>query len=378
MIALQLVLLVLIAGAVAYYTWCAMSTVQFFFNHKQELNTCSEPVSVLIPVAGVDEDAQKNWESFFAQDYENYEVLFGVMNPKDPAIPILEEVVAKYSDRARLIYGLEVLGLNYQISNLIHLIDAAKYEIIIFTDSDMYVQPHYLQTVTAPLADRAVGLVTCGYLGHEPKYLVTALASLGRCIDNLPSILLARKLNGGKLDFAIGATMATRKSILAQAGGLKTIVNWIGSDYLIGNMVAKAGYRVELSPYVLETDGGNESFQQLFRRELRWARTIRWNQGPLYYGNIFTYGTVYCILLLLISGFHPWAVILCFFTIAVRTVQALTAIYGMNCPKLVRWLWTLPLRDILSFVTFVGGAFGNSIYWRGRRLSIGVGGVLTE
>lgn len=378
MIALQLVLLVLIAGSVAYYTWCAISTVQFFFTNKLELNASVEPVSILIPVAGVDEDALKNWESFFAQDYENYEVLFGVMNPKDPAIPILEEVVAKYGDRARLIYGLEVLGLNYQISNLIHLIDAAKHEIVVITDSDMYVLPHYLETVTAPLADRAVGLVTCGYLGHEPKYLVAALASLGRCIDNMPSILLARKLNGGKLDFAIGATMATRKSILAQAGGLQTIVNWIGSDYLIGNMVAKAGYRVELSPYVLETDGGNESFQQLFRRELRWARTIRWNQGPLYYGYIFTYGTVYCILLLLISGLHPWAVILCFVTIAVRTVQALTAIYGMDCPKLVRWLWTLPLRDILSFVTFVGGAFGNSIYWRGRRLSIGVGGVLTE
>jgi len=377
-IALQLVLLTLITGSVGYYFCCAIATAQFFTTPKQEKSANVEPVSVMIPVCGVDDSSRENWESFCQQDYENYEVLFGVMNPKDPAVPILEEVVAKFPDRARLIFCLEALGLNYQVSNFIHLLEAAQHELVIFTDSDIYVQPHYLRTVTAPLADPSIGLVTCSYVAHAPDFLMPAIASLGRCTDNIPSVLLARSLSGGNLWFAFGATMAVRKSVLSQTGGLQSIVNQIGSDYQIGNMMVNAGYRIELSPYITETDGERQTLRQLFQRELRWARTIRYVEGPLYYGNVFTFGTVYCIPLLLLFGVHPWAVIVSLVTITVRIIQALIAIYSTGCPKLVRWLWVLPLRDLLSFIIFVGGALGNSIYWRGRRLQLGMGGTLTE
>ncbi|MBO3461872.1 glycosyltransferase [Aetokthonos hydrillicola Thurmond2011] len=377
-IALQLVLLILIAGSVAFYIWCAVSTAEFFLAPKQEEDINYQPVSIMIPVCGVDDHSRENWESFCQQDYEDYEVLFGVMNPKDPAVPILEEVVAKFPGRAKLIFCLEVLGLNHQVSNLMHLLEAAQHELVIFTDSDVYVKTHYLRTVTAPLVDSSIGLVTCSYVAHKPHFLVPAIAALGRCLDNIPSVLLARKLNGGGLWFAFGATMATRKSLLTQVGGLQSIVNRIGSDYLIGNMVVNAGYRIELSRYIIETDGGRQTFQQLFQRELRWAITIRYTEGLLYYGNVFIYGTVYCVPLLLLSGFQLWAVIVSIVTIVIRIVQSLTAIYTMNCPKLATWLWALPLRDLLSFIIFVGGGVSKSIYWRGRRLQIGMGGTLTE
>lgn len=376
-IALQLVLLLLIGASVVFYTWCAISTGRFFTATRQETNPSCQPVSVLIPVCGVDEGAQSNWDSFCQQDYENYEVLFGVMNPRDPAVPILAEMVARNPGRARLIFCLEVRGVNHQISNLMHLVEAAQHEVVIFTNSDMRVRPEYLRTVTAPLADPEIGVVTCGYLGHDPKFLVAALASLGRCIDFIPSVLVARTLEGG-LRFALGATIATRKSVLEKIGGLQSVVNRIGSDYYIGNMAAAAGYRVELSQYIVETDAGRESFRDLLKRELRWARTSRWNRGSLYYSIVSIYGTVYCIPLLLLADFHSWAVIVCSVTIAIRVVQSLVAVYSMGCPKLVWWLWTLPIRDLISFVMWVAGAFGQTIDWRGRRLSIGVGGILTE
>ncbi len=375
-IALQLLLLLLIGSSVFFYTWCAISTGRFFATNKQELSASCQPVSVLIPVCGVDEGARENWDSFCQQDYEHYEVLFGVMSPQDPAIPVLEEVIARFPDRAKLIFCLEVHGINHQISNLIHLLDAAQHEIVILTNSDMYVKSEYLRTVTAPLADPEIGIVTCGYLGHDPKFLPAALASLGRCIDFIPSVLVAISLEGG-LRFALGATVATRKLVLDKLGGLESVVNRIGSDYHIGNMVADAGYRVELSQYIVETDAGSESFGQLFQRELRWARTSRWNRGFLYYGYMYVFGTVYCIPLLLLSGAHHWALIVCLTTVAIRIVQSLVSIYSMGCPKLLRWLWALPIRDLMSFVIWVAGAFGQTIHWRGRRLEVGVGGVLT-
>ena len=193
----------------------------------------------------------------------------------------------------------------------------------------------------------------------------------------IPSILLARSLEGGMFS-AFGSTIATRKKVLEEIGGLKTLVNRVASDYHIGSKVAAAGYQVKLSQYVLGTDGGRESFLSLFRRELRWGRSCRWLRGSVYYSLAFIYGTVYCIPLLLLSGGDRWAVIVCCVTITIRLIEALVVIYTMGCPKLALWLWALPIRDVMNFVIFVTAAFGQKIYWRGRQLQLGVGGILTE
>lgn len=377
LVALQIVLLLLIAGSVGFYAWCAIAVGRFFTTPMPQTEPNTEPVSVIIPVCGVDEYAIENWSSFCQQDYQNYEVLFGVMDPQDPAVPILTELVAKFPGRAKLLFCEEVSGVNYQVSNLIHLHKAAQHEVVVITDSDIRVESNYLRTVTTPLADPSVGVVTCGYLAHDPQFLVAALASMGRCIDFIPSMLVARTMDGG-MKCAFGPTMATRKSVLKEIGGLESLVNRIASDFQIGSRAAAAGYRVELSPYVLESDTGRESFLSLFRRELRWSRSSRYLRGSLYYGLAFTYGSVYCIPLLLLSGFQNWAVTVSLITIVVRITQALVAIYSMGCPQLALWLWALPIRDLTSFLVFVGGAFGQTIYWRGRRLQIGVGGLLTE
>ena len=377
LVALQIVLLLLIAGSVGFYAWCAIAVCRFFATPMPETSTNDKPVSVMIPVCGVDEYAIENWSSFCQQDYENYEVLFGVMDRQDPAVPILTELVEKFPGRAKLLFCEEVSGVNYQVSNLIHLHKAAQHEVVVIADSDIRVKSNYLCTVTAPLADPSVGVVTCGYLAHDPQFLVAALASMGRCIDFIPSMLVARTMDGG-MKCAFGPTMATRKSVLKEIGGLESLVNRIASDFQIGSRAAAAGYQVELSQYVLESDTGRESFLSLFRRELRWSRSSRYLRGSLYYGLAFTHGSVYCIPLLLLSGFQNWAVIVSSIAIAVRLTQALVAIYSMGCPKLALWLWALPIRDVTSFLVFVGGAFGQTVYWRGRRLQLGVGGLLTH
>ena len=376
-IALQLCLLLLIGASVIFYVWCAIDTGRFFNAKPQFLKENDLPVSVLISVCGVDEDAWKNWNSFCQQDYQNYEVVFGVMDLNDPAIPILKKLVARYPDRAKLIFGLEIRGINHKFSNLTHLLEVAQHEIIVLTDSDIWVKPEYLRTVTSPLADPKVGIVTCGYLGHQPNSLPATLASLGRCIDFIPSVLIARSLDRG-LKFALGATIATRKSVLEQIGGLKSVVNRIGCDYYIGNMAAAAGYQIKMSQYILETNNGLEGFQHLCQRELRWARMSKANRGLLYYSIACTYGTVYCIPLLLLSDAAHWAVVVSVITVSIRIVQALICILSMRCPKLLLGLWLLPVRDLMSFAVWIAGMSGRTIYWRGRPLVIEPGGILQE
>ncbi|MGK7874296.1 MAG: glycosyltransferase [Xenococcaceae cyanobacterium] len=376
-IALQIVLLFLITASVIFYLGCAICTIRFRGDRASQSSGCEEPASVLIPVYGLDDSAESNWTSFCQQNYEQYEVVFGVMDPQDKAVPVLKKLAANFPDRVRFISGLEVRGPNYHMSNASHLLDAAQHDIVVFTNSDMRVTPDYLCRVTAPLADPNVGVVTCGYIGHTPKVLGAALASLGRCIDFLPSVLIARVLDG-RLKFALGATIATRKSILNQFGGLQGEVNRIGSDYHIGQMVSGAGYQIELSDYIVESEGGQESIGQVFKRELRWARTIRINHGFQYYGIVLTYGTIYCLPLLFISGFATWAIIVSLATLTIRIIQVLIAFYKFDGPDLLKWLWALPIRDLMSLIIWMAGAFGQRVYWRGRWLEIGDGGMLTQ
>lgn len=372
---LLLLLAVLMLGSIAFYSACAFYTHQFFSSPAPEAGPLSEPVSILVPVCGLDTAAWENWSSLCYQNYPTYEVLFGVVDPQDAAVPTLKRLKQELGDRVRLLIGVKPRGLNHKDSILSELLEAARYNLFIFADSDICVAPNYIQQVTAPLQDERVGLVTCAYLGYHPRSIDAALASMGRAFDFIPSLLLSRHMDGG-LRGAIGVTMATRRCALQEFGGLH--LNRIGSDYNLGKRAAIAGYRVELSHLVLESDTGREGLLSLFRRELRWARTIRFNRGWQYYGMVFCYGTVYGMGLLLVSGFAPWAIALTFLTAAVRYAQVMITIRRLHCPGLIRWLWSVPLRDGLSCVIWVMGAFGSTVTWRGRRLRIIGDGVLVE
>ncbi len=375
---LQMGLLTLSGTAACFYIACMIATLIFWKRQGHKVTQAEYlPVSILIPVRGVDEGAIANWTSFCTQNHPTYEVLFGVMDSIDPAIPILQSLIEQFPHHTRFLTGLEARGINHQISNLSYLVEAAQYEQVIFADSDIRVTPGYLHEVTAALANPKIGVVTCGYLDQSPRFLGAAIAALGRGIDFLPSILIARVIDGG-LKFALGPTIATRKSVLQAIGGLDMVMNRIGSDFHIGRLAAEAGYQVELSSYVLDNDCGSETIKQVFQRELRWSRTIRINRGKQYYGLIFSYGTVYATFLLLISGFQPWAIAASVSVYGLRLLQSIISIQALRCPKLLNWLWSLPLRDALSFTTWVLGGYGQQIFWRGRQLEIGHSGLLRE
>jgi ceramide glucosyltransferase len=369
-------LILLILGSVCFYFAGAVLTWQFFQGRSVQRPSFPEvPVAILVPIKGIDPDAWQNWSGFLLQDYPDYQVWFGVMDEDDPAVPILQSIVAAYPDRAHLLRGLPPRGPNHKDSNVSYLLEQTKAEWIVFADSDIRVTPDYLRIVTAPLQDDRVGMVTCSYLARRPKFMGAALASLARCCDFMPSLLIARAIDGG-VKLGIGVTMAVRRSALAAAGGL--VFNRIGSDYNLGARIARAGYRVELSDYLLESDTGKESIGEVILRELRWARTIRFNRGPVYYGQIFCFGLVYCLPLLVLTGFSGGAIGLVGLTLFARYIQATIATVCLSAPKLRRWFWLLPLRDVMSFGIWIGGGYGRTIYWRGRRLKVQGDGVITE
>lgn len=369
---LEILLTIPVLGSMVFYLACAYFTLQFF-SKSHSIASSEDPVSVLVPICGLDEGAFENWSSLCTQDYPTYEVLFGVVDETDPAVPVLYHLKETYSARVQVFVGLPPRGINFKDSTLSYLLEQTQYETLIFADSDIRVAPDYIRTVTAPLAE--VDVITCGYIAHHPQSLPSAIASLGRCCDFIPSTLIARTLDRG-LKFAIGVTIATRKSTLANFGGLQ--LNRIGSDYNLGKRAAQAGYTVQLSHLILESDTGKESLWDLFQRELRWSRTIRFNRGSIYYSMIFCYGTILSLLLLLVSKFAAWAIVLTGLVYVIRYTQAAIAAFSMDASGLLRWLWVLPFRDALSLVIWAIGGFGREAYWRGRKLRIEGDGIIQQ
>jgi ceramide glucosyltransferase len=372
---LEFFCLIISLGSVCFYLACAIYTILFFRNNNLPREHNIDPVSILVSVRGVDETSWDNWFSLCNQNYPDYEVLFGVTDKDDPAIAILEKLVKIFPNRVKYFSGLAPQGVNLKDSNLSHLLEKSQHEILIFADGDIKVNSEYIRLFTAPLKNNKVGAVTCAYINRSPNSLTAALASFGRCFDFLPSVLIARAIDSG-LRFAIGVTIATSKSILLKSGSLHT--SRIGSDYNLGKRIANSGYQVHLSPYILDWNAGREGIAQLYARELRWARTIRYNRGLIYYSMIFCYGTVFCLPLLILSGFSSWAVAIGLTIVLIRYAQVLVSIFYMKSPKLLLWLWALPLRDLLSLIIWAIGCFGNRIYWSGRFLSVEGDGLISH
>ena len=383
----EILISALFAGCGLFYIACIWATLDFFkpWQRKKIAPThdhavISASVSLMVPICGLDDRAARNWEAFCRQiDCGSYEVLFGIADSQDPAIPILQRIQATYPDRVRLFIDLSPRGVNYKDSTLSYLLEAAHHEWLIFADSDISVTPHYISQVMYPLVHHHADVITCAFIARQPKTLTSAIASLNRCCDFIPSALIARKLDGG-VRFAIGMTIALHRNTLERSGGIH--LDRIGSDYNLGKRCAQAGAKIEILSSILESDTGNENLYQLYTRELRWSRTIRFNRGKLYHTMLFCFGSVYALILMAVSFPFPriplWMQQVSFGLLVLRYLQAAIVCWTIDASQIMAWFPWLLVRDCVSFVTWLIGSWGDRILWRGRHLKIQADGIISQ
>ncbi len=371
-------LLIASSAAGCVYLWYACHAVERFSRSGMPRAKTEPPVTVLKPLRGEDSALAENLRSFCRQDYAAFQIVFGVADADDAAIPVVRALMAEFPglDLA-LIVDPRRGGANFKIANLRNMLPAARHGILVIADSDMRVSPQYLAAVTAPLVDGAeaaseTGLVTCLYRGVSSGGLWSDLASLHINHGFLPQAVVAETLGLGAGCF--GATMALKRSTLDAAGALDALANTLADDYALGQAVRRLGLKVELSPYLVDDIVAEGSFLGLFRHELRWARTIRLVAPSGFLGSAITYPVPFAILAAIL-GILPIAApamlataLLCRLATAWRIDRAL----GL---KRSPW-WQLPLRDLLSFTIFIASFLGRRIAWRGRKFRIGRSGQL--
>lgn len=335
-------------------------------------------VSLLKPVRGVDPDAYENYASFCRQEYPEYEILFGVQDPQDPAVELIRRLQRDFPGaNVRLIVSDERIGYNLKVCNVQNLLLQARHHLLVISDSDMRVRPDYLRQIASHFKDPRVGLVTSPYCGVGMHSVAAGLEALGMATDFFPGVAVASQLASPA--FGLGSTLAFPRSVLAEIGGFEKLGDYLADDFQLGFRVAKSGRRVVLSRYVVDTVLPNSGFRQMFARRLRWMRTARACQPAGFAGSFITHSTVWALLLAVMGRFHGGALALLGVQQLVRWTVGLVIGCGvLKSEGLAAWFWLLPASDVLNFSLWLGSWCGNTVLWRGDRYRLTGGGRMVR
>lgn len=233
-----------------------------------------QPASVLKPLHGDEPRLYENLRGFCRQTHPSYQLIFGVREPHDPAIAVVQRLRAEFPQlEIELLVDPRVHGANLKVSNLLNMLPLARHDWLVLADSDISVPADYLARVTAPLADPGVGIVTCLYRGVPQAGLWSRLGRL--FIDDwfAPSVRLSHAF--GSTRFAFGSTIALRRAALQAIGGFEALSDTLADDFWLGELTRRAGLRTVLSELVVGTEVGETTLSTLWAHELRWLRTIR-------------------------------------------------------------------------------------------------------
>jgi ceramide glucosyltransferase len=336
-------------------------------------------VSVLKPVHGLERFLREHLESYFHQDHPKYELIFCARTRNDAALKIVDELIAQYPDvNARVITSGDPPGANAKVHSLATMIEAAQYEILLFSDSDVPARPEYVREVTAPLIDPSVGVTNCLYRGLPQPGFWALIDALGMTIEMPAGVLIARMLEGTK--FALGPTLATRKDVIEKIGGMRQFQNYCAEDFEIGRLADAAGFRVLLSSHVIDHVSTEGDFRKSFRHQVRWMLSSRYSRPAGHLGTIFTFAAPFG-LLGFIAGFmidRPWlGVFLLLWSWLTRTIQAVAIGWGtLRDPLSLKYAWLYWLRDLQGFAVWCASYLGNEVVWRGSRYRLTTGGKM--
>jgi ceramide glucosyltransferase len=356
-------LVIAIAAVAAAYQLVAILAAVTHRRRKAARQPFAPRVSILKPVRGADPGFYEAIRSNLQQEYPDFELLAGVSDPEDPAIAILEQLRRAFPDRLVQILLTQPTTPNAKAGVLSELVRAASGSVLIIADADIQVPRSYIHSVVAPLADPAIGLVTCMYRAraeHGPG----RFEALGISTDFAPGTMVAPFVGAG--EFALGSTIAVRRADLERIGGILAVADYLADDYQVGRKIHALGLRCLLSEVVVETHLAGERWNDVWNHQVRWARTIRVSRTGGYAGLPVTHATTWAVVAAAV-GLWPAALVL----MMLRYAMALTAGWiVLRDRQVLRLWWLIPIRDLWGTAVWMAGLFGNTVDWRGQRLRL--------
>ena len=391
-ILLRILFTLALFGSATSTIYCAMVLVaaaRFGLRKRREQSAAAEflpPLSVLKPLHGTEPGMERNLESFFEQDYPDFELLFCARFDSDEGLRLAKRVGERYPQvKARYVTCGDPIPKfhNAKVFSLARLDSVAKNDLYITSDADVRVEPDYLRRMVQNLKDPRVGLASCVYLGtaqggdeHKGAGFASQLDAVGKSVEMTSGVLVAVMIEGSA-KFALGATMAVRRKSFQDVGGFHELGQFYADDFVLGNRLAAQGTGVLLATYIIRLMVQDSPFWLSFRNQLRWMQSTRRSRPWGHLGTGLTFAMPYGLLGLLwglLSG-HPWLGLLWLGAMVVnRWLQAAAILTVLGDPDRVYNALIYPLRDVLGFLLWVGSYGGENFYYRGKIYKLKEGG----
>jgi ceramide glucosyltransferase len=373
--AIGLISLVVAAG---YALLAVLAVLAWKIRGGTKTNAKLPPVTVLKPLCGAEPGLYENLRSFCQQDYPEFQIVFGVCDRDDPALRVVARLVAEFPDLPiDVVVDPRQHGGNRKVSSLINMLGRARHDVLAMADSDACVGPDYLATVTAPLLDGKVGLVTCLYHGEPTPRIWSRLGAMYVNEWYMPSVLLARLF--GHQGYASGQTLCMRRETLQGIGGLRAIADHLADDYRLGELIRGLGLRIVLSPYVLRAEHHEPTLDLLVQHEVRWMRTLRILRPRSFSLIFFGFSLPLAVLGLLLCAIDasPSRLAWALFEITLVARIALHFTHRLRGERpLLADFWLLPARDLLLCWVWWRTFFTSRITWRGSEFDVDAHGIM--
>lgn len=322
-------------------------------------------VTILKPLCGNEPGLFENLSSFWRQDYPGHvQILFGVQDPGDPAIPVVRRLQnAQEARDLELMVVATAHGSNRKVSSLVNMQSRIQQDIVVIADSDIRVNPSYLGEVVAALNEPGVNAVTCLYHGVPLAGIWSNLSALAINAHFLPNVVFGVALGLARPCF--GSTLALRHQTLADIGGFLPFVDRLADDYAMGQALRAAGGVVSIPPFSVAHMCTESSLRDFWRHHLRWARTIKSIEPIGYAGSVVAHPLPWALIAMLLGAFSTTflpAIAVAGASIVARVTLLRKVAKTYALPSQAYWL--TPACDLLSFVLFVESFFARQVSWK--------------
>ena len=332
-------------------------------------------LTLLKPLHGGEIGLQANLESFLRQDYAGpVQMVCGVQDRSDPALAAVAAARRAHPEaEVSVVVDPTVHGANHKVSNLINMLAEARHEVLVLSDADIAVRPHYLARVAASLAEPGVGAVSCYYRGVARAGAASVLAAMGISYGFMPNVILGVALGLAKP--CMGSTIAIRRETLEAIGGFEALNDVLMDDYDIGRAVRAQGLRVALPTFLVDHGCSDTSLRELIAHEMRWAVTVRMIDPAGYLGSIVTHALAWALIGVILTAGAPVSWVMVGLALACRLWLKWRMDHAAGASSGSALL--LPIRDIMSFAIFFGSLFARAVYWRGERFRVSSGRTMS-
>ncbi len=375
-------LLLLVPVVLAGFYWLAATACLAIFirrGRKDRADSAPAPylpfVSLLKPVYGLEKGLESNLKSACHQEYPEYEVVFGIQRTNDPALRVVQSVAADSPlGNSLIVVDDSTCGNNGKVNNLLHIIKVAKGEVLVFSDSDMRLAPDYLRTIVAPLADETTGISCTLYRAEGPENIFEIFELLSYNAEFVVSIVFAT-LTGASIACP-GATLAIRREVLEEVGGLAPFCDDLVEDYALAKRVVEKGYRVRFVPYAAGMRLDLASVADWWRHQVGWDLKTRVASPSGHFFTLLIRGIPFALLYAATGGPRGWTVL--FLAAGLRILTGAVNARHLGDRDGLRCMWLLPVRDLLALAVWLASLVKRDTSWRGRTFTVKHGKMVEE